>query len=358
MVRPARIRDGAGMTHTPSPLLKAMMAAVALPLDGDVPEWVPLIPAGARIMTHDGRGPYRVEDPQAVVAASMEAARIDGDMVIDENHSTDIRAPKGEPAPARGWIKELQARDDGSIWGRVEWNGEGRALVAGRAYRGISPVFLHTAAGVVKTVLRAALTNVPNLRGLPAINMETPMSFIDEVRAALGLAATATEAEMLAAIKPAPALQSAIAEIGTALGVEGAEPKAVLAAAKLLKSGVTDVVALQAELTSVKAKLDGLTAAGKRAASEAYIDRALAEGRLGLKPSAREEYIAQHMEFPAVVEKFIGDMPKGGTSHTAKKPPEGGPITALSAEQSAAAKALGIPEAAYLKTLQAEQEKR
>lgn len=40
-------------------------------------------------------------------------------------------------------IIELQAREDGSIWGRAEWNSAGRQLLAERAYVGISPVITH-----------------------------------------------------------------------------------------------------------------------------------------------------------------------------------------------------------------------
>ncbi len=41
---------------------------------------------------------------------------------IDINHSTELKAPKGEEAPALAWVKSLEADIDGSIWGNVEWN--------------------------------------------------------------------------------------------------------------------------------------------------------------------------------------------------------------------------------------------
>ena len=95
------------------------------PLAGDgVPEWVHLLPAG-EVRTQDGRGPYRAADVAALMAASLPEG---GKLVLDENHSTDLAAPKGASAPAMGWIVELQARSDG-IWGRVDWTGAGRRLV-------------------------------------------------------------------------------------------------------------------------------------------------------------------------------------------------------------------------------------
>ncbi len=72
-------------------------------LDAGVPEWVQLVPAGT-FKGADGRGPYTLTNAAAVIAASM--AGPNARLPVDENHSTDIAAPKGEPSPARGWIVE------------------------------------------------------------------------------------------------------------------------------------------------------------------------------------------------------------------------------------------------------------
>jgi len=64
---------------------------------------------------------------------------------------------------------ELQARANG-LWGRVEWTGVGRRLLLDGAYRGISPVIKHNKAKVVLSVLRASLTNTPNLLGLVSLH--------------------------------------------------------------------------------------------------------------------------------------------------------------------------------------------
>ena len=81
---------------------------------GQGPEWVHLIPAGT-FSGADGRGPYTLHNPEAVITASIAA----GKLPIDENHAIDLAAPKGGPSPARGWIVELQSRTDG-LWGKVE----------------------------------------------------------------------------------------------------------------------------------------------------------------------------------------------------------------------------------------------
>lgn len=346
------------MTGHLTPLHQALMAAQPLPEGDGAPDWITLIPAGVAIRTHDGRGPYRVEDAAAVVAASMAEARIDGDMVIDVNHATDHLAGKGGEAPARGWIKELQARGDGSIWGRVAWTDEGRALVAGRAYRGISPVFVHDAKGVIRSILRAALTNIPNLRGLPALNMESSMTFQARLAAKLGLRADASEDDVLAAAHPATdtALQAALAEIGVALGVEGAEPRAVVTAAKLLRSGTADAVVLQAENTSLRGRIDAIEAAAGRARSEAWFDGKVRDKVQDFNAGNREERIAMHMAHPDVVEKLTSGNRTLGATHLGGQPPGGGGgAVALSAEQVQIARMLGVPEADYLKSLNAQE---
>ena len=129
-----------------------------------LPEWIHLLPTGT-FSGADGRGPWRVSNAAAVIAASMSANRIP----VDENHATDLAAPLGQPSPARGWIYEMQARPDG-IWGHVAWNGEGQAILSRGEYRSISPVFTHDYSGNVTRILRAALTNRTNLPQLTALN--------------------------------------------------------------------------------------------------------------------------------------------------------------------------------------------
>lgn len=335
----------------------ACMAALAFPEGAEVPEWVHLVPTvKGEVLTADGRGPYLVEDAEAIIAASFaEEARLQ----IDENHAQDLAAPLGLSSPARGWIAEMQVRADG-IWGRVEWNAAGRALVADRAYRAMSPVILHDKAKRIVRILRASLVNRPNFRGLATLNQETEMFDVKKLAKALNLAEDATEEDIFAAVGRLTgadtAVQSAIAEIGSALGVEGGDAKAVLAAAKLAKAGTGEVAALQSQVSALQGKLDAMVTAGARAKSEAFIDAALAEGRAGVRKSNREELIALHMESPATVEKLIGEMPKLDASRTAVVPPapKDGEV-ALNAEQARAVKLMGIDPAAYQKTLAAER---
>lgn len=123
------------------------------------PEWVELIPAGPAVNAVDGRS-FLNTNPQKVVDLFNADAN---DIPIDYEHSSQIRAVKGESAPAAGWITGLEVRD-GAVWGQVEWTGLGADSLKAREYRYISPAFLHDDNGVVMQMVSAGLTNLPALR--------------------------------------------------------------------------------------------------------------------------------------------------------------------------------------------------
>lgn len=346
--------------------LTVFCASMALPeaADGQVPDWVQLIPTlQGEIATFDGRGPFRIADAAAVIAASMALPR---GILIDENHATDHAAPIGHEAPARGWIKEMQARPDG-IWGRVEWTKAGRELVADKAYRGISPAMtLHADEKTLRLIPRASLVNLPNLRGMTALHMESSMDPMAKMAAALGLAEGASADDILAAIKALkdkkpegdmPALQSALKDIGTALGVEG-EPAVILAAAKLAGGGKTEMVALQSQVTTLQSELTTLKTAGTRATSEAFIDKALADRRAGVNAGNREDLITFHMSSKDAAEKLITGMPMLSVSGTLTQPPANKDGTVeLNADRKLIADQLGIAHDKFLTALQADSKK-
>lgn len=355
-----------GMSKAAPPLLKATMAARDLDQTGEVPEWVHLLPAlsGGKVQTDDNRGPYLVENAEAIIAASFADQT---KLQIDENHAEDLKSGRGEPSPARGWITEMQARADG-IWGRVEWTGAGRALVADKAYRAMSPVILHDKAKRVIAILRASLVNRPNLKGLVSLNQESSMDAMAKMAAALGLAEGASEEDILTAIKALKdkkpdgekAMQSALSTIGVSLGLAAdAAPEAVVAAANLAKGGKDQLVALQAQVTDLTGQLTALQAADKRKAAEAFIDRAIADRRAGINATNREDMIALHMSDSTTAEKLVTGMPMLTAIGTVQIPPavKDGQV-ALNAAQLEACTKLGVSTDAYQKTLAAEAKER
>lgn len=359
----------------------ACLAALPVPLsDGTAPEWIMLLPAGS-IRTADNRGPYTIPDASKLAAQSLRS----GDRLpICENHSTDLAAPKGGPSPARGWIVELQARADG-VWGKVEWTAAGAGLLAERAYRHVSPVITHLADGTITSVLRASLTNTPNLRGLAALHSETSMDLMTKLREALGLTDAADETAVLAHAKTMRERWGALAEaaglakeakhdailaevkkmrpaathaqLAKAVGLgDDAEPAAVLQAVQTL-AGVTKdataVPALQAELASVTTQLNAVRSERATEKASAFVDGAIKAGKVGVR-ALRDHYIAMHALDPARVEKEIGALPALGPSGATVAPPAKDGKPALQSEQAAVARLLNISPDDYQKTLAAE----
>ncbi|HBC0987575.1 TPA: peptidase [Escherichia coli] len=174
-------------------LLALCFALPELKDDQPLPEWLPVIPAG-EFTGRDGRS-WVNTDPAAVIAASFTHPSLP----FDIEHATEIKGPKGEPAPAYGWIEELRQNTDGSIDARVVWTPDGEALLRAKKYRFYSPAFGYTAAGRVTRLSSAALTNKPNL-GFPALNSEMSMTLPLQIATALGLAAAASVDDAVTAI--------------------------------------------------------------------------------------------------------------------------------------------------------------
>jgi phage I-like protein len=146
--------------HTTNAFEVGTCATTTDELQQYAPEWIELLPAG-EFVGRDGRGPFRVSNAEAVIAAT-DALRMKAGLPIDYDHATDFAAPSGRRAPAAGWIRAIEVRE-GALWGKVEWTTHGNAAVATHEYRYVSPVFEYSQDGEVQRILRAALTNNPNL---------------------------------------------------------------------------------------------------------------------------------------------------------------------------------------------------
>lgn len=285
----------------------------ALPDTAVPPSWVHLVPIGT-FRGVDGRGPYRIADPDQVISASMAG----GPLPIDENHAIDLAMTTGQPSPARGLITALEMRKDG-LWGRVEWNAAGAALLSEKAYRGFSPVFTHDKSGVVRRLLRAALTNTPNLPQLHTLHSQEPEMDLNQLRAALGLPETADAAACMAAVTTLTAqvathgqqLAGIAAVVGLQSSATAPELVTALQAQRTAAVAPETVVALQTELATMKADR-------AKEKAEAFVDGAIKAGR-PINPT-RDFWIARHMAEPAETEKAINAIPsiKGGDQQPAK----------------------------------------
>jgi phage I-like protein len=316
---------------------------------GTVPSSLELIPAGTLIQGRDGRK-WKNSRPQKVARASMSRL---SRLVIDENHATDLAAPKGGASPAMGWMTNLRTGQGGSIWADVEWTKRGEQAVLNKEYSFLSPVFLHDEQGEITTVLRAALTNSPNLQ-LPALNSEQgsaeepekntmEVSMNKEVYAVLGLAETATEAEVLAAVQ---VLQNKAALNAAASGTAQTQTdtsKVDLAA----YAPRADLNAMEARAAAAEKQLASLSAERFKTEVEGVIDQAIKDRKIA--PVSKDQYLslcttADQLE---TLKKAFSTTPAiigGGTQAPEGAPPAGGSGVALNAEETATYKAMGYTE--------------
>lgn len=328
--------------------------SIAQSIPDGAPEWLHLVPAGT-FTGDDGRGPYVVKDMQAVVAASTAGGR---KLPIDENHAIDHVGAKGGSSPARGWIVELQARDDG-IWGRVEWTKSGRELVDERAYGFLSPVFLHTKDKPhrVEKLLRVALTNDPNLADLKSLHTQEDTDMEKDLREALGLSEDADKEKILAAVKAAHAASTSHAALMAKLaGVAGTKEDATAdelvtaLQAKVSTGSGDDAEAdeLREQVKALNAQITQMATTSAKKDAEATIDAAIHAGKL--VPALRDHMISRHMKNPSEVETELNAMPSiHGRSLKGFKPTEddeGG----LSPEDQDVVAQMGLDPKAYAET--------
>ncbi|WP_374980229.1 phage protease [Pseudomonas solani] len=183
--------------------LKTEYAALCSELGAGVPEWVEVLPPGPDVVGRDGR---RWSYDAAGVLRRTLAHSQGAQLPFDYFHATELQAPKGNDAPAAGWVVEYRIGQAGGIEARVDWTKRAANGISAREYRYVSPVFTHDEAGVIDRFSSFGLTSKPNLV-LKSLNSETtptpeklPMELAEAIRAALGLPENATEQDAVAAI--------------------------------------------------------------------------------------------------------------------------------------------------------------
>lgn len=293
--------------------------------DSALPEWLLLVPAGT-FTGRDGRT-WHNDNPELVMSVLAEKGR---DLVMDVEHASELKAPKGDPAPARGWFKEYQVRD-GALWGRIDWNAVGKQMVLNHEYRYYSPALLHDKHNRVRDLASVGLTNKHNLREISALNHEeTTMPLPAAIALALGLnQETATEQDAVNAI-------SAIkTDLSTALNQQQkVDPSQYvpMATHQLALNRAQDAETKLAE--NAKAEL--------KVKAEALVGKAIEEGRVA--PANREHYLglcADQSGYEKVA-NLLSTAPKvlAGDSGLDNKKPEGNNL-ALNHEQQFIANAFG-----------------
>jgi phage I-like protein len=325
----------------------------------------------------DGRGPYRNDKANAVrVVAETKAAAAARPLPIDYDHAMDLAlgARVGAPAPAAGWIVDVELRDDG-IWGTVEWTDSGGRAVASREYRFISPVFDHAKDGTVLRISHAGLTNNPNFTTLVAVasaasgseadpktEEDVPtMELLQQLVALLGLAAGATPADVVAAVKAmidkdaaaTAATKTAAASLGLAANAEiAAVLTAAIAKAEAAKKGTgeteTSLASLHATVADLNKQLVELKASKAGETAQTAVASAMAAGKVA--PAAKEWALDYATKDPQGFATYVAKMPavlNPGTDTPAVASATG--ADGLTAAEREVADGMGIPHADFAK---------
>lgn len=311
--------------------------------EGNVPEWVMLVPAGERINGRDGRW-FSNPNPDQVIERFVKDG---GELVFDYEHATEL-FPE-DPNPAAGWIKALENRN-GEIWGNVEWTSRAAEMIARKEYRFISPVMWHDpVTNEIIELSSAALTHKPNL-DMPALNRRTdkkpqttievpePMEITMDKQnrialcSKLGLAAEASDTAIMEAVTVLQEDRAKALNSAETPSLEKFVPRA-------------DHDKLADELKSANARLEAVD----RENIEALVDGAIKDKKIA--PASREYHLAACRSDPDAFREYIKTAPVLDITKDSglddENIPEGGD---LSAEDKAMCSMLGITEEAYKST--------
>lgn len=296
-------------------------------VENDNSQWVHILPAGT-VIGRDGRGPYRLSDPAALLA---ETRRYHGkkQMVVDFDHQTMFAQGNGKPAPASGWIDGLQARPNG-IWAHVNWTVQAAQMIRNKAYRYVSPVFHHDREGNISRLVNVGLTNTPNLELTALARSEASLMNeheLAELRALLGLSAEADFAAARDAIETLKA-SSHSANPDPAKFVPIGDFERVVTDANKLRQGVT--------LQRAESHVSDCVRAGKL--MPAMKDWAISLCTVNLP--AFDAFIER--TGPAFTQMMSSQLPHGANA-------PGGSATSLSDDEKAICKTMGLTEEEFIK---------
>jgi phage I-like protein len=220
----------------------------------EAPSTITIWPGRGEVQPQDGRGPWKLDAAESVIADSLKAGS--GNVLpVDIDHGVHVPG-FGRTSRAVGWISALKVdAASGAVSADVEWTEEGRQLVTSRAYRFISPTFFSDKAGRVRRFLGAALVNCPAIPELPKV-----ASAVDPVTGATSPLSdqenAMTEEELVKLRKGLGLDENAdgAAIVTAAEKISAAHAGLVTAAAKVAKAVGQDELTLEAA-TGIAAKL-------------------------------------------------------------------------------------------------------
>lgn len=304
--------------------------------DGKLPERIVLIPAGKVIEGRDGRS-WKNDNPQRVIDFLTAGNR---ELVLDFEHSSEIKAPKGEPAPAAAWLSDFALDADGAVTAAINsWTPDGEKAVNDKAYRYISPVILYDQKTMqIAGISSVGLTNRPNLF-VPALNHQEKENVME-----LALLLKALS------LPPDATFQQALNSIGKVQGdLQVALNREITPdLQKFVPRADYDQVMTRA--TNSEKKLADINKEALETSINSEVDQALKDGKIA--PASKDFYIAMCRTDDGLnqFKKFLESAPViGDPSNLGSKDLDKAQGKALNAEQKTICTALGISEEEFQK---------
>ena len=343
--------------------MKLTLAACSFEIDKAKYGRIQLLPYG-KFRATDGRPTdveawYVTDTNGADVVALANSQK--NPLPIDYEHQTLHSQQNGKEAPSAGWMEYLYFNPQG-IFADVRWTDKAAEYIKNGEYRYISAVFAYDTNGYVRKIFHAALTNNPALDGMDEVMVAASVQLLNQQKEKPEMDKKLVEALCELFALKADASEAEITEKVTALSAAKGDSQVSLLSvyAKLAEKEqsvaaltaqvgkpdsakfvpVEQVAALQADFNKLKSSIDN----DKKSA---LIEAALSQGKLA---PALKEWAAS-----LSIENLTGYLDKAtpiaalAGGHQANEDPNKGNVVALSAAEQAAARALGMTEAEFIK---------
>ncbi len=263
--------------------------------DTSLPKEIELIPSEDMFVGFDGRV-FRALDKVAIANNTNSKLKY---VVIDENHKTDYTSGTGASVEAMGWMSDFFVKEDNSLWAKVEWTQAGAEKILSKSYKYISPVYQIDKSANIISILRAAITNNPNLN-LTALNNKNDNDNYKNKNEGGNMPENEKELqELKLALNEAKLKNGELERTINERDVKLSELE------KSLNSKVAEAEAknkeLEKALNEANAKLLEISKATAEREALSVVEKAINDGKIA--PSTKDVYIALCME-EGGVEKF------------------------------------------------------
>jgi phage I-like protein len=304
----------------------AMEKEVKLTLEmAELPDWLRLLPLG-HVNLVDGRPPFEV-DPESLADMVKAFGARGTDLVIDYEH----QSLSGGQAPAAGWIKDLEVREDG-LWAQVEWTGQAEEYLKRREYRYFSPVLrLDPDSRRPQELMNVALTNIPAIQGLSPLVAKwggEALTAVTEPPESRPESLEMTTMEGVPGGKACMATNTWAEELKGRLGLEPEAPESSLwqqsvelfrelahdlglpaeATSSQLKGGVEALKAGNAEMASLQEELATLKDRLAEETSLRAVEEALVAGKIS--PAQRDWALSYCRQDPDSFRTYVEQAPR------------------------------------------------